>query len=494
VYEPGAVLAGKYRIERELGRGGMGLVLAAEHIELRTTVAVKCLHPVYAGRDDVVKRFLREARASARLTSEHACRVFDVGRLDTGVPYFVMELLHGSDLANVLRTSGALDVATATSYVQQACDAIQEAHAARIIHRDLKPGNLFVTQRRDGSPLIKVLDFGVAKAPEDGDFTLTTADAIVGSPAYMAPEQIRASKIADERSDIWSLGVILYELVSGKQPFESASIGDLAIRIATEPLEPLHGLPLGFTMTVARCLEKDPAHRFQRVEDLARALAACTAPGTAPVLPAAPGHPASPPETLATYPAPAHGAAVNAPVSTTLRGASGAIAAAQRPFRSRRALIIAGVATILIGAGFAILLGSPSSSDGHSQTHLRVRPDPPPSASSTDRAAPAPVTPDPAPAAAPLPPVPPRAPATMPSAPPAPPAGVAASAPTPAPAAAASSPAVPIDEQREAPRGIDAGVSPVAKPVPADRDHRPAPPPRRPTRAKSKEEIGESRI
>ncbi|HEX3762946.1 MAG TPA: serine/threonine-protein kinase, partial [Kofleriaceae bacterium] len=226
MYEPGTVLAGKYRIERRLGRGGMGLVLAAEHIELRSVVAIKCLHDAYARRSDVVMRFLREARASARLQSEHVCRVFDVDRLDTGVPYLVMELLHGRDLAQVLRATGPLDPATVAAYLVQACDAIGEAHAAQIVHRDLKPSNLFLTRRRDGAPLIKVLDFGVAKAPEEGSPVLTDASTVVGSPRYMAPEQIRAARIADARSDIWSLGVILYELVSGRPPFEGASLGD----------------------------------------------------------------------------------------------------------------------------------------------------------------------------------------------------------------------------------------------------------------------------
>src|SRR5690242_18112641 len=145
----------------------MGVVVAAEHVELRTTVAIKVLSDKYAGRPDVVERFLREARASAQLRSDHVCRVFDVDRFDTGVPYIVMELLLGRDLAKLLRVNGPLDVATATDYVLQACDAVREAHAAHIVHRDLKPGNLFLTQRRDGAPFVKVLDFGVAKAPND---------------------------------------------------------------------------------------------------------------------------------------------------------------------------------------------------------------------------------------------------------------------------------------------------------------------------------------
>jgi len=159
VYAPGTLLAGKYRVERTLGRGGMGLVVAADHVELRSKVAIKLLADKYVQRPDVVERFMREARSSAQLRSDHVCRVFDVGRLDDGRPYIVMELLEGRDLAKVLRERGALDVMVIADYIVQACDAMLEAHSARIVHRDLKPGNLFLAQRRDGREILKVLDF-----------------------------------------------------------------------------------------------------------------------------------------------------------------------------------------------------------------------------------------------------------------------------------------------------------------------------------------------
>jgi serine/threonine-protein kinase len=272
VYEVGTLLAGKYRVERILGRGGMAVVVAAEHQALRASVALKFLTPEFAGRADVVERFLREARVCAQLRSEHACRVSDFGRLESGVPYIVMEMLEGRDLANVLAAHGPLAVATAAEYVVQACDALTEAHATGIVHRDLKPANLFLARRRDGDALIKVLDFGVAKVHDAGEQALTLVDMIVGSPAYMAPEQMRSAQHADARSDIWSLGVVLYELASGGLPFRGASPTEVAMEVECSPPPRLAGVPEGFAAAVARCLEPAPERRFQRVADLVAAL------------------------------------------------------------------------------------------------------------------------------------------------------------------------------------------------------------------------------
>jgi serine/threonine protein kinase len=273
VYAAGTVLAGKYRVDRAIGRGGMGLVVATVHTELRTPVAVKLLDPRYTDRPKVIERFVREARAAARLKSDHVCRVFDAGRLDDGTPYIAMELLEGKDLRRVLK-EGPVAMRTAVEYVRQACDAIAEAHAAGIIHRDLKPSNLFLTERRDGSPLVKVLDFGVAKAHDDVAPALTGAHAVVGSPSYMAPEQVRSAKDVDARSDIWSLGVILCELVSGELPFAGDTTLDLARNIQHEPPTlPADAAP-ELVAIVERCLHKDPMLRFQSVGEL---VAACDA-------------------------------------------------------------------------------------------------------------------------------------------------------------------------------------------------------------------------
>ncbi len=180
----GDVLAGKYRIDRVLGKGGMGVVVAAHHTTLRQNVAVKFLLAATAKRGDATERFLREARAAVSIQSEHVARVTDVGTLESGAPYMVMEFLTGSDLGQVLEERGPLPVEEAVDYVLQACEAIAEAHALGLIHRDLKPANLFVTTRADGSPLIKVLDFGLSKAtkPDTLDASLTATNVVMGSP------------------------------------------------------------------------------------------------------------------------------------------------------------------------------------------------------------------------------------------------------------------------------------------------------------------------
>ncbi|HEV7557208.1 MAG TPA: serine/threonine-protein kinase, partial [Kofleriaceae bacterium] len=220
MFAEGTLVAGKYRIDRILGRGGMGIVASAAHVHLHNKVALKFLEPSFVADAKVVERFVREARAVAGLRGEHVCRVTDVGALDNGTPFIVMELLEGTDLARLLKT-GPVPVQRACSYVLQACVGVAEAHALDIVHRDLKPANLFLTHRPDGTPLVKVLDFGIAKAPTTNgdDFSLTQTAGVLGSPGYMSPEQLRSSHDVDRRTDIWSLGVILYELVSGHPPF-----------------------------------------------------------------------------------------------------------------------------------------------------------------------------------------------------------------------------------------------------------------------------------
>jgi len=269
VVEIGTVVGGKFRIERLLGTGGMGAVAVATHLHLDQRVALKILHPDHAKNPDVCERFLREARAAARLRSEHVCRVSDVG-IDGQTPYIVMELLEGDDLASLIE-KGPLPIATAVDYVLQATIAIAEAHARGIVHRDLKPANLFVTRRLDGSPLVKVLDFGIAKAMTASPSKLTNTDVLMGTPGYMSPEQLRALRTVDARSDIWQLGVILYEAVSGRVPFPAATITDMAIRVATEPPEPLDVDP-AFREVVLKCLEKSPDRRYEDVGAFAVAL------------------------------------------------------------------------------------------------------------------------------------------------------------------------------------------------------------------------------
>jgi len=280
-FDEGQVLAGKYRVERVLGQGGMGVVLAAYHLQLGKQVALKFLLPSALTVEEALARFVREARVVAKLQSEHVARVMDVGTLESGAPYIVMERLHGTDLHQRLSSQGPLDVHAAIDYVLQACEALAEAHALGIVHRDIKTANLFLTQRADGSALVKVLDFGISKAPfeEPGnDATVTATNAVMGSPAYMSPEQLRSAKDVDARADIWSLGVVLYELLTAGFPYVAATYVDLLTTILAQPPVPMRSrrpeLPLELERVVLRCLEKDRQRRFAHVAELAQALAA----------------------------------------------------------------------------------------------------------------------------------------------------------------------------------------------------------------------------
>ncbi len=214
----GEILAGKYRIEKVLGEGGMGVVVAAQHIHLDDRVAIKFLLPGAKSNPEVLARFAREARAAVKIKSEHVARVSDVGTLENGTPYMVMEYLEGSDLAAWVHERGALSLEQATEFVLQACEAIAEAHTLGIVHRDLKPANLYVIRRPDGKLSVKVLDFGISKvtraAASGPDMSLTKTAAFMGSPLYMSPEQMESARNADVRSNVWALGVILYELVA----------------------------------------------------------------------------------------------------------------------------------------------------------------------------------------------------------------------------------------------------------------------------------------
>ena len=275
---PGTVLAGKYRVERVLGAGGMGVVVAAHHIQLAQNVAIKFLLPGALANKEAVARFAREAQAAVRIKSEHVARVSDVGTLPDGAPYMVMEYLEGKDLAEWLKAESALPVEQAVEFVLQACEAIAEAHSIGIVHRDLKPANLFVIRRRDGVQAVKVLDFGISKLTGSGvpGSDMTQTAAMMGSPLYMSPEQIQSSKDVDARTDIWALGVILYELVTGACPFMAETIPALVYQIMSGVPLPFQnrrpGLPNELESVVFKCLEKDRAKRFENVGELAVAL------------------------------------------------------------------------------------------------------------------------------------------------------------------------------------------------------------------------------
>ncbi len=301
----GTILGSKYRVDAVLGSGGMGIVLAATHLQLRERFAVKLLHPEASLRADAVGRFLREARVAMKLRGEHVVRIYDVGTLDDGSPFIAMECLEGRDLRAVLLDDGRLDPVVAVDYLLQASEAIAEAHSLAVIHRDLKPANLFLTQRADGSPSVKVLDFGVSKiggalAVREDPFAVTSSApdssavpnvpspelaetmqasgmtrtrALLGSPRYMAPEQLRSPRDVDARADVWALGAILFELVSGEPPFEGDTLDELRRAVTSAPAPPLREIAPQLEWVIHRCLAKDPRQRFATVSELAEALA-----------------------------------------------------------------------------------------------------------------------------------------------------------------------------------------------------------------------------
>ena len=317
---PGTLIAGKYRVDGVLGSGGMGVVLSATHVHLREKVAIKLLHPSRLARAGATERFMREARAASRIRGEHVARVFDGGLLDDETPYLVMEQLAGVDLSAHVAARGPLPTEQAVDYVLQACEALAEAHANGIVHRDLKPANLFLTRRPDGSECVKVLDFGVSKTTEllglspEGDADapseprlearaaadtvdgppragdapphhellarpqdLTRTGAAIGSPRNMAPEQMAAPRDVDARADIWSLGAVLFELVTGRAAFGADSVEgivhDVMAARHASVREVVPSAPGELDAVVARCLAVERSDRFDGVAALARALA-----------------------------------------------------------------------------------------------------------------------------------------------------------------------------------------------------------------------------
>jgi serine/threonine-protein kinase len=265
------VLLGKYRVESTLGFGGMGLVIKAKNLALDEDVAIKVLREDIQIDGDNVTRFVREAKNAVKLKSEHVARIRDVGTFEDGRPYMVMELLEGLDLGKMLLDQGSIDRQRAVDLLLQACDAIAEAHSLGIVHRDLKPTNLFVAKRRDGSDLLKVLDFGISKAKLGPDMSLTQTQSMLGTPAYMSPEQMRSARTVDPRSDIWSLGCVLYELVEGRPPFEASNFAELCVMVSIEAFTPMTAAP-ELTPIMERVLAKNADDRFQDVADLAYAL------------------------------------------------------------------------------------------------------------------------------------------------------------------------------------------------------------------------------
>jgi serine/threonine-protein kinase len=273
----GEQIAGKYRLEKVAGEGGMGVVYAAEHLVLRQRVAVKVLLPDAACSEAVVERFSREAQAAARIQSEHVARVMDAGSLASGAPFLVMEYLEGCDLNELLALEGKLAPTEVADMMLQALEALAHAHAAGIIHRDLKPANLFLHTRPDGSNVVKMLDFGISKAKARPGEKVLTGQAVLGSPVYMSPEQLRNAKEIDGRADLWSLGVVAYELLSGKPPFDGDGVGEIFAAILEQRAVPIcernPAVPPELAAVIDKCLERKVEDRWADTAELARAVA-----------------------------------------------------------------------------------------------------------------------------------------------------------------------------------------------------------------------------
>jgi serine/threonine-protein kinase len=277
---PGTIVGGKYRIDGFLGTGGMGVVLSATHLELDSPVALKIVRDDFAANEAVVSRLLFEARAVARMQSAHVVRVLDVARLANGAPYIVMEKLRGADMAALLEQRTRIPIAEAIGYLLQACEGLIEAHGLGIVHRDLKPENLFLAVTPEGV-VLKILDFGISKdigstIREGRRTTLSKGGAAIGSPSYMAPEQIRAAPNLDARADIWSLGTILFELITGRCPFEAETVALMYQKVLTEDppclLDFVPDAPHELNTIIRLCLQKDADDRFQSVQELVMAL------------------------------------------------------------------------------------------------------------------------------------------------------------------------------------------------------------------------------
>lgn len=291
--EPGTELMDKYRVVETLGIGGMGVVVACDHLSLGHRVAIKFLLPKYVSNEEVVRRFLQEARAAIKIDSDHVAQVIDVGLLKDDrlpampIPFMVMEYLEGKDLSQWVQLGKRFSVPEAIDHTVQAAAALAHAHRVGIIHRDVKPANLFLAEQKKRN-VVKVLDFGISKSLDEDpkDMGLTKTTTVLGSGLYMSPEQMRSAKDVDFRTDIYSLGVCLYELLTGTQPYTAETFSELCVKVNIEPPTPLEtyrsDLPDGFAEVVGRAYARDPSERYQTIQDFVGALASFAA---APSLP-----------------------------------------------------------------------------------------------------------------------------------------------------------------------------------------------------------------
>jgi serine/threonine protein kinase len=270
------VIGRKYRIDEVVAEGGMGIVYKGWHLVLELPIAIKVVRPEYVQHVDVVSLFVTEARANAQLRGLHVAHVLDMGRVENGPPFMVLEYLDGRDLRAVLTEEGPLPLWRAVDYLIQACDGVAEAHARGIVHRDLKPENLFLARTPERGQVLKVIDFGISKAPAYSKRNSQVKNEGLGSPHYMAPEQISSPENVDGRSDVWSLGVVLFELLTNDTPFRGQTVEATCVQVLYNEPESVCFLrpdvPAAVDEIIARCLKKRPEERFQSVRELAAAL------------------------------------------------------------------------------------------------------------------------------------------------------------------------------------------------------------------------------
>ena len=403
--KPDLVIADRFRLVRPLGEGGMGAVWLAHHIRLQVPCAVKFMRPEVAEHASVRARFDREAVAAAQLRSPHVVQILDHGVWE-GSPYIAMECLEGEDLDQRLRRRGKLSPEETLAVVAQVARALSKAHAAGLVHRDLKPPNIFLT-KDDDREIVKVLDFGVAKVTSPDAKGATKTGSLVGTPFYMSPEQAQGTKSVDLRTDLWALGVVTYQCLTGALPFESDAFGNLVIKICIEPIpvpSQVAPVPPGFDAWFARAVQRDQALRFQTAKELADALAdALGLRGAAieglgrPGMSGAsdPPPPLVPPITPVNMPVPARSldaGAVSAAASPGDRA----------PAERSRTLLTAGLAmAALLGGGafFALRGGGTTSGEGVLVTPARSAPPAPPAPPPASAPAPPASSPSPAPSA-----------------------------------------------------------------------------------------------
>jgi serine/threonine-protein kinase len=349
--EAGAVVGGKYEIVGVVGKGGMGVVFEATHKRLSQRVALKMLRPHVRDDPETIARFEREARAAGQLRSMNIARVLDVETQNAELPYIVMEFLEGRDLEDEIAEVGMLPVPEAVDYVLQACAGIHEAHELGIIHRDLKPANLFLCRTPDG-PIIKILDFGISKIKTEQDSRLTAAMTTMGSPIYMSPEQLRDVKDVDQRADVWGLGIILFELLTGRTPFVG-TVTSVTASIVADPAPTLSslrdGIPPGLEAIVAKALEKKPEARFQDAETFGEALSMFASPEGSRRFHASLSMPVATPRSLrpVATPADAETRPSFSPGETRNAFTSASFANALRPRRTRWVAALAAVAAVV---------------------------------------------------------------------------------------------------------------------------------------------------